>query len=622
MAIKIGVGRGLRAACLLVTCNFAIGVLAGEASWLEVQSPHFSVVTDAGEKRGREVAFHFEQMRAVFGALLFKANVNLPIPLQIVAFRNTKEMRQVAPLWRGKPTEVSGLFQGSQDRCFIMLDMAVENPWQVVFHEYAHQLMNGNLTGRTDPWFEEGFAEYFSSIEVDSKQARVGKIPEMTYRILQQDGMMHVADLLRVQQNSKTYNESGDHRSVFYAESSLLVHYLYDLQLVTKLGPYFTVLLDQKRPLEDALQQSFGMSSGQLEKALRNYFSSGRYKYYTLPTPADIASSGYSSKPLTSLDAAAVIADIHLHSLDYRDKAISELQEIVKAEPKHAGALRGLGYAYLEKADFERAGEYFRRAAEGDSKDPRVHYYVAMLMNRQNGFRNGEEGARMRKELEASVALDPNFADAHNMLAFVQMNFGDKDLALQSARKAVLLSPRNEMYQFNLAQICIGAGKVDEAAALLRILGGSSNPEVVNRAHQSLQQLEEFTTAKQAARSSSSVNSTESSSGFTAAGPGDPQLQGEEAAKTEVPSEAVQASTGAVKFLKGNISAIDCSATPAATIAIVSGTKTWKMHVRDRNHLILMGADEFSCEWRNRRVAVNYREVTNSEGNVVSLELQ
>src|SRR6202035_2204650 len=124
---------------------------------------------------------------------------------------------QVAPLFNGKPTEVAGLFQGGSDRSFIMLDMSVENPWTVVFHEYAHQLMNGNLTAQVDPWFEEGFAEYFSSIEVDGKQARVGKIPDYDYQILQH-GMMKVSDLLRVQQNSATYNESGDHRTIFYAE--------------------------------------------------------------------------------------------------------------------------------------------------------------------------------------------------------------------------------------------------------------------------------------------------------------------------------------------------------------------------------------------------------------------
>lgn len=166
-------------AAVLVAITFCSTqmLFAGEPQWVEVRSPNFSVVTDAGEKRGREVAMRFEQMRGVFGTLMTKANVNLPIPLQIVAFRNTKEMRQVAPLFNGKPTQVAGLFQGGSDRSFIMLDMSVENPWVVVFHEYAHQLMNGNLQGEFAPWFEEGFAVYFQSIEVDSKEARVERFP-------------------------------------------------------------------------------------------------------------------------------------------------------------------------------------------------------------------------------------------------------------------------------------------------------------------------------------------------------------------------------------------------------------------------------------------------------------
>ena len=51
---------------------------AGDPQWVEVHSPHFSVITDVGEKRGREVALKFEQMRAVFGALLTKAKVKGP----------------------------------------------------------------------------------------------------------------------------------------------------------------------------------------------------------------------------------------------------------------------------------------------------------------------------------------------------------------------------------------------------------------------------------------------------------------------------------------------------------------------------------------------------------------
>lgn len=56
-------GRWPRGHFLLVPLCLVASAFAGEPAWVEVRSPHFSVVTDAGEKRRREVALRFEQMR-------------------------------------------------------------------------------------------------------------------------------------------------------------------------------------------------------------------------------------------------------------------------------------------------------------------------------------------------------------------------------------------------------------------------------------------------------------------------------------------------------------------------------------------------------------------------------
>ena len=458
----------------LVTFGFC-----GEPQWVEVRSPHFSVATDAGEKRGREVAMRFEQMRAVFGALMVRAKVNTPIPLQIIAFRGSKEMRQFSPIFRGKPTELGGLFQAGQDRCFIMLDMSVENPWQVVFHEYAHQLMNGTLSAQVDPWFEEGFAEYFSSIEVDSKEARVGKIPEEEYQVLEHMGWMKVSDLFRVQQNTKTYNENGDHRNVFYAESGMLVHYLYDNKLVLKVGDYFNLVLDQHVPIEDAMQRAFGMNGAQFDKALRTYESSGHFKYYPIPTPPGINSSDYRAAPLSAVDAAAILADAHLHSPDYQAKATEEFEAILKTDPNNAAALRGLGYSYLIKRNFAKAGEYFAKAAEHNSNDPRVFYYSALMLQQQGGLSPGDGRLEaVQKHLESAVKLDPEFADAYSLLAFIYRSGEKKELAIATMLKAVELNPRNESYRFNLAQMYLDSQNFDSATAILGSLKNSSNPQI------------------------------------------------------------------------------------------------------------------------------------------------
>jgi Flp pilus assembly protein TadD len=601
------VTRLLGAGLLLCSCV----CFAAEPQWVEVRSPNFSVITDAGEKRGRDVALHFEQMRSVFGALWTEAHVNLSVPLQIVAFRNTKELRQVAPMFNGRPTQLAGLFQGGHDRSFIMLDMSVENPWTVVFHEYAHQLMNGNLTFRIDPWLEEGFAEYFSSIEVDDKKAIVGKIPDQTYDILHQLGLMKVADLFGVQQNSKTYNESGDHRTTFYAESGLVVHYLYDNVLFPKLANYFEARQLQKKPVEQAFLTAFGMTCQQFDKVLRDYLNSGHSRGFTIATSSTIVPARFTVLPVSLADARAVLADIHAHSPDYKDQALAEFQDVLKIDPNNQSALRGVGYAYLQQRDFENAAEYFRQAAERDSKDPRVHYYYAMLLS-QRGRATDERLAEIKKELEASIALDPKFADAYSLLGYAQASSGEPAKGVQSMRKAIELAPRDEHYQFNLANIYMSNRELDKAISVFRDLAASSNSEMAFRAAETLGQAEKLKSQSQSfsmrLEPGNSVG-VEERRDIT-----DPVVSPRRADAPLIPA--------AVRFVKGKLVSVDCSPSPQAVLTVSAGTKSLKLHVRDSQHVMVIGADQLSCDWKNKSMAFNYRERPDGEGDVVSLELQ
>jgi tetratricopeptide (TPR) repeat protein len=589
-----------------------------DSPWIEIQSPHFSVITDAGERRGKDVAVRFEQMRSVFGALMTKANVNLPIPLQIVAFRNSKELRQVVPLWHGKPIQAAGLFQPGQDRCFIMLDMSVENPWTVVFHEYAHELMNGTLTAEVDPWFEEGFAEYFSSIEVDGKQARVGKVPQQEYDILRQQGMMKIADLFRVQHNSATYNENGDHRTVFYAESAMMMHYLYDHALIPKLATYFTLKENKSLPVEDAIQQTFGMSAAQFDKVLRAYVSAGEYKYFAIPTPPDIVEKGYSVRPLGPYENETVIADLHLHSQDYHDKAATEFQEILKEDPNNPAAARGLGYAYLQTKDFMKAEQYFKQAAAGNSKDPRVHYYSALLMNMN--WSQHSDAAEMTRELETAISLDPSFADAYMLLGYASARGGDMPKALESTKTAVSLNPRNENYRFNLAQMYLTNRQPDEGLQILEILSKSSDPMVAQRAQQSLTEVQQFKAAMEQAASGRGIASRGVAGEVNDAALAS-TVQAQRAAESGDDVVTIP-SSDAIKFLKGTVRNVDCSSTPGATLVVDSGGTVWTMKVADTKHTLVLGADAFSCDWKKQKVAINYRETGATTGRVVSIEVQ
>jgi hypothetical protein len=81
-------------------------------------------------------------------------------------------------------------------------------------------------------------------------------------------------------------------------------------------------------------------------------------------------------------------------------------------------------------------------------------------------------------------------------------------------------------------------------------------------------------------------------------------------------------SSGPTKFLRGTLTGVDCGNPPQAVLTIAAGATTWKMKVRDKDHVILIGTDVFSCSWVKTKVAVNYREDSQTQGSVVSLEIQ
>lgn len=388
------------------------------------------------------------------------------------------------------------------------------------------------------------------------------------------------------------------------------MHYLYDNQLVAKLALYFDVLQLQKQPVEQAVQAAFGITPEQFDKALRNYLSSARYKYYAIPTPKGIVAAEFSAMPVSLADARAVLADIHAHSPDHKGQALEEFQEVLKLDPNNAAALRGAGYACLQGRDFEHAGEYFRSAAEHNSKDPRVHYYYAMLMSQEGGHAR-DHMAEMKKELETAIALDPKLADAYSMLGFAQSSSGEPEKGLETMKKAVELAPGNEVYQFNLANIYLANRKLDEAIALFRSLAGSGSAEVATRASTALAQAEDFK-----AQSKSFALRVESRT------PTEEETPRESHDNVAAPArdEALPAAAP-VRFVKGKLVSVDCSAAPTAVLNVASGARSLKLHVRDRAQVLMIGADEFSCDWKNKSVAVNYRERPDGEGDVISVEV-
>ncbi len=585
---------------------------AAEQAWVEVRSPHFSVVTDGGEKRGREVALRFEQMRTIFGTLFTKVNVNIPVPLQIIAFRNQKELRANAPLFNGKPIELSGYYQMGEDRNFILLDLSSNNAYEAVFHEYAHLLLNGNFP-RTPLWFDEGFAEYYSTIKILGKDVVIGDAAEGRMQYLYSN-RINTLQLFSVVHESKEYNVSGGDRQNVYAHSWLMVHYLFDAKKLNEANAYFD-LVRKNVPVDEAIKRAFGVEAKELDKTVDAFYRSGKLMKGTMKAPQGVSDVEFEAHPLSALDMRAMIADLHLHSPDYQEQAVTEFEAVLQEDGNNAAAHRGLGYAYLRKNQMDKAREHFSRAASLNSTDARVHYYSALLLNHQGFSDDRDEAMReMKSELEKAIALDPGFADSYSLLAFVQMATGDKDEAMQSLRKALQLNPRNENYQLNMARYLAADDKLDEAESLLKSLKGSDNPQTESMAESQLRWIAE--SRQRRIELQERIKRTEESS--SAAFDVDETREtesGQSVAEVNVPLKPA-------RFLKGRLTSVQCNEDGSAVLTIASGKSNWRMRTHNRTRLVLIGADTFSCDWRNKNVGVNYVPSAESQGSLISLELQ
>jgi len=376
--------RVLLAGCA-VLC-FGLASPAAEPSpWLEIHSTHFIVITDAGEKKGKEVALRFEQMRAVFAVLLMKERLNDSAPLTILAFKNDKTYYQSAPLHQGQPISVPGFFLPGDDQNFIVLNLFEEESWRAVAHDFAHLLLNYNYPS-VPGWFDEGLAEYFGSIRLDDKKYEIGGDPELHSRfsedllqnqqearnppksltdLLSGQVWLALPDLLTLKHDTSNYIE-GTHHTLFYAQSWMTVHYLLHEKRLPETGTYFDLVENQHVPVEDAIQKAYGMTAAQFDEAVKIYFHSltplfvaldaskqppsttnpAQPQVYEFPEVVGPNDSVITAKGLPEADARAITAEVKIRIPDRREAGLQDLQALATAPDataaKPAGVIQAL----------------------------------------------------------------------------------------------------------------------------------------------------------------------------------------------------------------------------------------------------------------------------------------
>lgn len=448
-------------------------------TWVEVRSPNFTVISNAGEKEVRKVADQFEQIREVFQNAFPKMRVDLGKPVIIFAVKNEDSMKSLLPaFWETKGhMHPAGLYQPGEEKHFVVVRTNIEgpNPYEIVYHEYTHALMNINF--RDLPlWLNEGIAEFFGNSEIHDNYVEIGKIAPYHLQILQEHRLIPIPALLQADHSSPYYNENN-RASLFYAESWAIVHYLQMDPEARKrnLLHDFLVAYDAGGNYVDAAQKTFG-DLNKFAQKMESYARQNSFYVGSVKTSIRGGAKAYSSRVLPPAEVDAQRGEFFAYTRRPKE-ARSALDAALQADPNLPLAHEGLGVlAYYEK-DLDTAEGEFTKAVQLNSTSFLAYYFSARAELRQGGM-NRENGSRVVADLEKAISLNPQFAPAYATLAtFYSMNPETRDKALAAGKKAIQLEPGNLSYAISYGFALLNMGKTSEAKILAsRIQSAARTP--------------------------------------------------------------------------------------------------------------------------------------------------
>jgi tetratricopeptide (TPR) repeat protein len=486
--------RAIFAALLLTCClSLATPVLGAKHEiWFEARSPHFVVVSNAGEKQARKTARQFEQIRSVFRQYILIASGHSSPVITIFAVKDAHSLRALLPeYWATKGhTHPAGIFfyNLGQFEAAVQLDAQGPNPYEAIYHEYYHSLTLPYFPG-LPVWLAEGLADFFGNSEINEKEARLGEPDPNLIEELRENRLIPLDVLFKVDQSSPYYNEQNQ-TSMFYAESWALTHYL----MLGDNGSHKQLLLAYLQGLQQDGTQSAAATKAlgdlnKLQKDLERYINGSSFFQVHGPAPAPIPDADLRTREISDAEADAYLGGFAALR-GHPQEAKPLLEQAIQLDPKLALAYQNLGLMQLSTGQRGEALTSFSQAVELDPKNALTRYLRAYLSFGQRNVSTGN--TQIEDDLHQAIALDPDFAPSYGLLAVYLAASNEKlPEALALAQKGVSLEPGNALYALSLAQVLAQMGRFGDAETAARTArANATNPAERANAEQFLAYLQ------------------------------------------------------------------------------------------------------------------------------------
>lgn len=457
-------------------------VAARNKPWIEVNSPHFRVLSNGSKSRAREVAFDLEQLRYVFANEFPKVRLDTGAPLLVFAARDEKSVLSLLPSLKKvrNGRYVAGEYFGGWEKQYAMILLGEPDADHVVYHEYVHSILHMNVTWLPS-WLAEGLEEFYAYTLFENHKIYLGG-PSRIAPMLRNNSLIPIKKLMSAHPTSPASFSGILRIGMFYAESWALVHFMMfgpGMQGGSRLA-HFVSLLASGEDQETAFQQVFG-GFKKMNAALQQYAMRHAFETAVLSTPPTINQKTFTERVLTLPETDAQLAAFHVWTHDMHDAA-PLAQAAIRLNPKLGLAHEDMGYVLFSQGKDAAAEKEFSRAYSLD-RSLYLSLFAKTMLSPIAASSSPEAQSQFRGALQKVVQLDPKLPSAYVQLALLAVRQNNLPQALQYSRCAEALAPGRAEYHLLTGRILLRMGRGAQAARIAKFVAarwrGTDHDEAV-----------------------------------------------------------------------------------------------------------------------------------------------
>jgi TPR repeat protein len=454
----------------IVVASWPAVRLAAAEEWIEVKSPHFTVVSNASERSTRTLVWQLEQVRSAMTALWSWARVDLSKPLMVIAVKDERSMRAMAPqYWEDKESRTgrpASVWVSGPDQHYLTIrtDLEVDssgtiNPHLTAYFSYIGLVMGQSLSPDLPLWLSRGLTGVLSNTLVNDDHLVLGALIPWHLGTLRERARLPLPKLLAVTRGSPDFVEA-DKQEIFDAQAWAFVHFLMFHEKGARSAPLseFARLVSGGKDAASSFRDTLGAVDA-LENPFRVYFDRNVFTVSRVNIDVGVKRERFPVRTLPLDESASARAAFHV-AMRRPVEARAAIAEVRKADPSAPGSYAAEGLLLDQENKDDAARIAFAKAAEHGSPNAYVHYRLASLMWRPGADR--DTLAAIDKHLSRAIVLNNRYAHAYSWLGEIRSSLGIGD-SMALILRAVTLEPREAEHRLRAAFVLGRQQKLEEA---------------------------------------------------------------------------------------------------------------------------------------------------------------